>query len=336
MEKIEKIRPLLCELQSHLRDHLLRARGNAFAPAFSAYAKTTEADILYAIDSVSETLIFEWVGQNWPREESFELVMEGVDPGWIFPESVKEPRWKLIMDPIDGTRNLMFDKRAGWVLSGIAPNFGPATCLADLQIGAMTELPPSASWRSVQVSCIAGEIPTAIQRDVRTGTESAFQLQPSASTDCRHGFATFARYFPLGLEISGRIEEKFWQRIVPESGEGIPLVFNDQYISSGGQLFEMMAGHDRFVADLRPLIHAKLGKGAALAAHPYDLACLPAVTASGVRVEDPLTGGLLRAPLDCTTPVAWVAYANPQLRDLLAPVLREVLEEEGLTGSACI
>ena len=30
--------------------------------------------------------------------------------------------------------------------------------------------------------------------------------------------------------------------------------FEDQYASTGGQLYELMAGHDRFIADLRPLL----------------------------------------------------------------------------------
>ena len=35
---------------------------------------------------------------------------------------------------------------------------------------------------------------------------------------------------------------------------GCRHVFDDEYLSSGGQLHELMTGHDRFVADLRPLI----------------------------------------------------------------------------------
>ena len=42
-------------------------------------------------------------------------------------------------------------------------------------------------------------------------------------------------------------------------------------LSSGGQLYELMMGHDRFVADLRPLLGAP-GQTVWLCAHPYDLA----------------------------------------------------------------
>jgi hypothetical protein len=30
----------------------------------------------------------------------------------------------MIVDPIDGTRNIMYNKRSAWILSGIAPNTG--------------------------------------------------------------------------------------------------------------------------------------------------------------------------------------------------------------------
>ena len=37
-------------------------------------------------------------------------------------------------------------------------------------------------------------------------------------------------------------------------------VFDDQYISTGGQFYEMIAGHDRFIADLRPAFYQMQGQ----------------------------------------------------------------------------
>ena len=50
--------------------------------------------------------------------------------------------------------------------------------------------------------------------------------------------------------------------------------FEDQYLSTGGQLYELMAGHDRFIADIRPLLQsvvASRGLPPALCCHPYDI-----------------------------------------------------------------
>ena len=84
-------------------------------------------------------------------------------------------------------------------------------------------------------------------------------------------------------------------------------MFDDEYISSGGQLHELIAGHDRFVADLRPLVDPD-----AFACHPYDVCTAMLLEEAGGVVTDP-RGAPLDAPLDTTTPVAWAGYANAEL-----------------------
>jgi len=100
---------------------------------------------------------------------------------------------------------------------------------------------------------------------------------------------------------------------------GARTVFDDQYLATGGQLHELLAGHDRFVADLRPL----LAPGA-FACHPYDICTSMLLAEAGGVVADPF-GAPLDVPLDTTTPVAWAGYANPALFDLLAPALAGAL-----------
>ena len=85
-------------------------------------------------------------------------------------------------------------------------------------------------------------------------------------------------------------------------------MFDDEYISSGGQLHELVAGRDRFVADLRPLVDRD-----ALACHPYDVCTAMVLEEAGGVVTDAF-GEPLDTPLDTTSPVAWVGYANPDAR----------------------
>ena len=47
----------------------------------------------------------------------------------------------MLADPIDGTRCLMYQKRSGWILTGIAPNRGEGTVLADIELAVQTEFP---------------------------------------------------------------------------------------------------------------------------------------------------------------------------------------------------
>ena len=44
----------------------------------------------------------------------------------VLPEGTPEADavWRVIVDPIDGTRGLMYQKRSAWILTGVAPNRG--------------------------------------------------------------------------------------------------------------------------------------------------------------------------------------------------------------------
>ena len=91
-------------------------------------------------------------------------------------------------------------------------------------------------------------------------------------------------------------------------------------------------GHDRWIADLRPLIDAaprSAGPSAGLCCHPYDLCTELIAREAGVIVTDAV-GGAVDAPFDVFTNVAWIGYANATLRDQIAPVLTGILEKRGL------
>jgi hypothetical protein len=158
---------------------------------------------------------------------------------------------------------------------------------------------------------------------------------PSRATTLAHGFATISKFFPGTKEAACWIEERLFTEVVGEHGGGAPLVFDDEYICSGGQLAELMIAHDRFVADLRPtILDLQAGQDKTtvrrLCARPYDLCTALIATEAGVRVTD-AWGRPLDAPLDTTSDVAWVGYANAQLEALIAPVLRRLLRELGAT-----
>jgi hypothetical protein len=61
-----------------------------------------------------------------------------------------------------------------------------------------------------------------------------------------------------------------------------------------------------------------------LVCHPYDVAAALVLTESGIVYESPL-GGFPDAPLDTTSPVSWLAYANEALASKLRPVLQKAL-----------
>jgi hypothetical protein len=265
-----------------------------------------------------------------------EVVMEGLEGhGPLkFPENtpVDRTQWKCILDPIDGTRNIMYDKRPAWALGGIAPQRGPATNLGDIVVAAMTELPTSKQARADQISGVRGRAARGIVAegyDLVSQERRPLSLQPSRATDLRHCFATLVRFFPEGKAFTAQIEEELWDRLHGLGRSASPLVFEDQYPTTGGQIYELLVGHDRFVGDIRPLVLPKLGFSVALTCHPYDICTAMLLQELGGVIERP-DGAPLDAPLDTTTPVAWLGFANPRIAALVRPHLREIMRAHAL------
>ena len=128
------------------------------AEALSSVASHSIADTIYEIDKFGEEAIREWFEAQWPGAEPVEVVMEGVEEPLCFPRGTPrlDTKWKCLLDPIDGTRGIMYDKRSAWALSGIAPQRGDATRLSDIVVASMTELPTRKQWRADQVSAMRG------------------------------------------------------------------------------------------------------------------------------------------------------------------------------------
>jgi hypothetical protein len=93
-----------------------------------------------------------------------------------------------------------------------------------------------------------------------------------------------------------------------------------------------MSGHDRFSADLRPVMEIVLkrrGLAPGICCHPYDLCTELVARECGVIITD-LYGDPLRAPLSVEPDVAWAGYANGRIRAQIEPLLHAALKKRGL------
>jgi hypothetical protein len=141
-----------------------------------------------------------------------------------------------------------------------------------------------------------------------------------------------ARFFPGAREELAAIDEEIILGALGPVQEGKAHCFEDQYICTGGQLYELIAGHDRFVADLRPLVEQILrarGLSLGICCHPYDLATELIAREAGVIVTD-TSGAPLQAPLDLEADVAWVGYANRKIQAQIEPLLHQALRSRRL------
>lgn len=329
---VKKLRLALCELGCVMLKAIIKHRETASTEELSAITEETAADTIYAIDRIAEETLEAWFKENWPVNWPVEIVMEGLedDATLTFPTGtpVSETKLKCIIDPIDGTREIMYDKRSAWILAGIAPQRGAENTLADIEVAVMTEIPTTRQWRADQISATRGGGIHASAFDIRNAfKEEAVRLQPSQAGEVHHAFAYISRFFPAGSTLLSAVEEALWMRLYGTPDSPSPVVFSDQYISTGGQFYEMLSGHDRFIADLRPEAFRKLGiESAQLSCHPYDVATALLLEEAGCVIEKP-DGAPLDYPLDTTTPVSWVAYANPKLAKTIRPALQAVMAE---------
>ena len=188
----------------------------------------------------------------------------------------------------------------------------------------MTELPTSKMGFGDVLWAAKGRGVEAERVDLRGGSATPLPLRPSAATSIAHGFASVTNFFPGTKALAAELMEHLVRELVGEADVTKALVFDDQYISTGGQFYELVVGHDRFNADLRPLLYEIQGQPPGLCCHPYDCAAWLMATEAGVELTDGL-GGPLDGPMDVTTGLSWAAYANRALREKIEPVLTEFL-----------
>ena len=298
---------------------------------------TAEGDTIYAIDRISEDVLVDLFQQELAVLAPLVLVAEGIEGGeLVLPRGASESDaiWRVVVDPIDGTRALMYQKRSAWILTGVARNRGNDTKLGDIELAVQTEIPLLKQHLTDVLWAVRGEGASAERFNRLTQTRQPLALRPSTANTIRHGFAMIARFFPGARDELAAIDEEIVFGALGPVERGKAHCFEDQYLSSGGQLYELMMGHDRFVADLRPLVETFLerrGLALGICCHPYDICTELIAREAGVIVTDE-QGAALSAPLNIEADVAWVGYANDAIRREIEPLLHAALAKRGIGG----
>lgn len=336
IEHAGRLLELIQGLHARIRDAVVTAcEQRALDELSTIAAEAATGDTIYVIDRVSEEVVIDFfahaIAPHWPLV----LIGEGLSggeivlPAHISPEAAAI---RVIVDPIDGTRGLMYQKRSAWILTGVAPNRGAATSLRDIELAVQTEIPLVKQHLSDILWATAGSSTQAARYNRLTGETRPIHLHPSRATSIAHGFAMISRFFPGARDELAAIEETIIREVLGPPQPGKAHCFEDQYISTGGQLYELIAGHDRFVADLRPLLDrwlAQRGEALGICCHPYDLATVLVAQQAGVRITDE-RGHPLDAPLTTEADVGWIGYANAAIQAEIEPVLLDVLRKRGL------
>lgn len=335
MDNIKDLFEPIKRLHEIIRGKVVEACENSSLNQLSEIVADDEGDTIFAIDRVSEELLIEFFEKEIASQVPIVLIAEGLENGQIIlPEGAKEEDcvWRIIVDPIDGTRGLMYQKRAAWILTGVALNKGKNTNLSDIEFAIQTEIPLVKQHLSDVLWAFKGEGGNAERYNRFTNTSQKLNLKPSNAISIEQGFAQISRFFPGVRDVLAEIDEEIVRETLGLPKLGKAQCFEDQYISTGGQLYELIAGHDRFCADIRPLMQPIIderGLDLSICCHPYDLCTAIVAEEFGVILTNE-NGEKLRNLLDNEIDVVWIGYANEKIRQQIEPALQNSLTKKRL------
>jgi len=237
---------------------------------------------------------------------------------------------RVVVDPVDGSRNLMFDLRPAWAAIAAAPPGSAQPRLSDLTLGVVQELGTSRHGRALRLTGVAGgdcqEQLFELDSHGLAARVHKRQLTVDADNRVDQGFVPFFRYHPASRVQLARLEAAFFERLRRHEGADLRSIFDDQYISNAGQLVLLAQGKYRMIADLRGLCQNTDGSPA-VTSKPYDIAgAVVCARAAGALLESP-SGEALDVPLDATTQVSFVGFTNAATRARLAPHLQSALAD---------
>ncbi len=330
--------PCLVACQEKLHQRILkrvrRALDSQSQEHLAEIKRESTDDTIFALDVYAETDLIEDITELFSPFCELTLVCEGEEAHGGHPIPCSNPenvhtKVTLILDPVDGTRGLLYSKRSAWILSAIAPNMNcKQPTLQQIEIALQTEIPTMRSNLSDQLLAIRGQGVQARTQNLENGTSKKFRPQPTSSPTIKGGFSTVCRFFPPGRKELADLDDVMHQEILG-AAPGRALVFEDQYLSTGGQVYQLAMGKDRFVADLRGTLNQyrrDCGKAEALTCHPYDICTFLVATELGVMITMP-DGSPLNYPLDTLSQVSWLGFANQEIFEEVYPTLTKLIPQ---------
>src|SRR5262245_55157561 len=151
-------------------------------------AREAQGDTVFGVDRIGEELLIELFEREVAPQNPLVLVAEGVGEV-VLPSRCSETDavWRVIVDPIDGTRGLMYQKRSAWILTGVAPNRGSRTNLRDIELAVQTEIPLVKQHLFDVLWAVRGEGAWAKRVNRLSGQRHAFRPRPSQAATIKQG-----------------------------------------------------------------------------------------------------------------------------------------------------
>jgi fructose-1,6-bisphosphatase/inositol monophosphatase family enzyme len=330
--------PRLEALCREMRDATRRTMAEALAKGdLASVARPVghgAGDVTYGIDRECERVLERWL-ESTASTQAISMLTE--ETGWrhMAPSSSGRAREidgfdhggpRIVVDPIDGTRNLMTDLRSAWTVLGIAGPGADEPRMSDLVAGILCEIPDTRAAKGRLFAAVRGECCWLYEESLEHRASAPRRaLATDADARVDHGYFPFFKYMADLRPAISAVEARFFERLAEHESAEVRNCYDDQYISNGGHLALLALGTYRMIADLRAHLAKRRGRPT-LTTKPYDVAgAIVCARAAGCVITD-VSGGELDFPIDASTPLSFVGYVNAATRARLAPHLAAALK----------
>ncbi len=309
---VEELLYKIKEIHLKIRDEMWRKLNEKNIYGLSEIAYKGEGDVSYKIDLLPEKKIYEYM-KKLSEDIPLVLVMEGIGEKVLPNDKYRDKaEIKVIVDPLDGSRMLMHDLSSAYILTGVAHNKGKETTLNDVFLAVQTEIPTTKHYKGEVLYATKDGEPIVEEWNLLENKIIKSYVLPEPEPK-ENSFVSFVKFFVDGKSKIAEIEEEFLK-------ESKLNAFDHQYISTAGQFHMLSKGVYRMVVDIRPYVSKDLS------AHPYDLSTALIYRKAGVVIEHPL-GEEWKIPLDTSTNVPFIAYANKEVKEVYDSILKSTLKK---------
>jgi len=327
----------LCEaIRGPVRTGLAEvAAGRATLDSVAAAVSEGAGDVTFALDSVAEAGVTAWLQREGARRP---LSLMTEDAGWrhVGPgpdgSTVALPGFdhggpRIALDPIDGTRNVMHDVRSAWIVVSVAGPGPGAPRYGDLEYGVVSELPDTRTHVARELTARRGRGAELEVLDLEGGAAAARRpIRTDGERRLDGGYFPFFGFHPALRPHVQRLGADVARRVAAAHGADPSRMFDDQYISSGGQLALLALGHYRAVVDPRGVVGQRVGDPQQTC-KPYDMAGAALVAEEAGCVVRAPDGAPLDFELDTTTTVDFAAFHNAATAEAMGPHLAAALAD---------
>lgn len=329
------LRSLCVRLAEVTRERMRAALASGSLDAVARPCGRGAGDTTYGLDAAAEEVLTDWLEE---RAVLGPISLLTEDAGWRHrgPGADGRPRDlpgfdhggpRIAIDPIDGTRNLMTDLRAAWTVVSVAGPGRGEPRYTDLVHGLVAEIPDSRGAHARVLEATRGAGCRVSVRELASGTTSSEGALVADDDDrVDHGYYPFFAYASEQRPAVARLAATFFERLARLEGADVRNCYDDQYISSGGQLALLALGTYRMIVEPRRW----LARGRpAVVAKPYDMAGAALCAEEAGCVVTALDGTPLDFPIDVHTAVGFAGFANAATARRLRPHLDAALTATG-------